>query len=74
MQNTCLNNKKKCVGDNEATYQLFFLSTKTYFYQICTKCSWHQKKGNKIKLHEDFLARYFWVMLRDSVCDHAAIV
>lgn len=43
MQNTYLNNKKNCVGDNQATS--YFLSTKTYFSQICTKCSWHQKKG-----------------------------
>lgn len=31
-------------------------------------------KEQQWKLHEDFLARYFWVMLRDSVCDYAAIV
>lgn len=60
MQNTCLNNnKKKCVGDNEAMYQLFFLSTKHISVKYVLNVHGIKKRAMKIKLHEDLLARYF---------------
>lgn len=53
---------------------IFFSAQKHISIKCVLNVHGIKRTAMEIKLPEDFLARYFWVMLRDSVCDHAAVV